>query len=469
MDEFNRIIDSELSANSPIQGAIVTGTIVHIGETGIFVDIGTKSEGLLPLDQIQEKELPRLQVGDEIKVKVTKKINGEYQLSKKAVDLEEAWNKLAVAFRDKKVVDIEIARRVKNGYICYAFGIISGFAHDSNFNAPPEIGETYKTHILEFDRKNEKLVFSRREILREEEKKKKTEEFSRFSPGMVVEGEVESLTKYGVFVRLSPNVTGLVHLSELAWRQVKKPSDVVKKGEKVKVKILQVEPENHRIALSIKATQSDPLSLLLPGEEVEGKIESITNFGVFIQLDNGLTGLAHISELSYRRVNHPSELFKPRQKVKAKVLKVDTEQRRLALSIKACEQNPWDTILEKYPLGTDIQGEITQIIDTGLVVRIDSFFEGFVPRAEIGIERIDNPKRKHKVGETLTFRIVHIDTKRRRIRLSRKQVLSEASKPKKEEVAPPEVIDIKPTPLKVTLGDLVDTSKIKVEEDTSEK
>ncbi len=468
MEEFNEIIKSELPTGAPQQGAIVSGTIVHIAESGIFVDIGTKSEGILPFDQVVPQELPRLQVGDEIKVKIIKKSDGEYRLSKRAVDVEEAWNKIELAFRDKEIIQIEIVQKVRNGYLCKAFGVCEGFAHESNFEEQPKTGETYKADVFEFDRRNKKLVFSRRSILREEEEKKRREEFDRFKPGMVVEGVVESLTSYGVFVKLSANVTGLAHISELGWHQVKKPSEVVRKGEKVKVKVLEVDAESQRIALSIKAIQPDPLSLLFPGEEIEGKIDSITDFGVFVELPNKVTGLAHISELSYKRVNHPSELFKARQKVKAKVLKVDLEQRRLALSIKACEQDPWSLIDEKYPLGTDVQGEITQILNNGIVVRIDDFFSGFVPVSEIAVERVESPKQKHRIGEVHTFRIVNIDKKRRRIRLSRKQVLLEASKPRKgvaEKEPPPDEVEVKITPVKVTLGDVIDTSKLVLKEE----
>jgi len=467
MQEFREILDEELSTGRAYQGAIVTGKIVHIGESGIFVDIGTKSEGLLPLDQVQPQELPRLQVGDEVRVKIVKKVDGEFRLSKIAVDLEEANNKIEEAIRNQATIDIVITKKVKNGYLALAFDVLEGFAHDSNFETPPEIGDVYKAQVLEFDRKTKTLVFTRRAILREEEERKRREEFEKFKAGMVVEGEVESLTNFGAFVKLSENVTGLIHISELGWHQVKKPSEVVKKNAKVKVKILEVDPENQRISLSLKATQPDPLSLLLPGEEVTGTVDSITDFGVFVKLQNNLTGLAHISELSYKKFSHPSELFRLRQKVRAKVLKVDVDQRRLALSIKACEEDPWEKIHEKYTEGANVTGEIIEIRDNGLVVKLDDYFEGFVPLAEISVDRIDNPKRRHKVGENLGFKVLHIDKKKRRIRLSRRQFILEESREsrKGKEPEPVEYTEVKMAPPRVTLGDVIDTSKIKVEEE----
>jgi small subunit ribosomal protein S1 len=464
MDDFKELLEDDLGTQALQQGAIITGKIVQIGESGVFVDIGAKSEGVLPLDQILPRDLPRLQVGDEIKVKVVKRVEGEYILSKRAVDYEEAWNRLVDAQRENQAIDITIENQAKNGYIARAFGVVEGFVHKSNFEAAPEINGAYKAFILDINRRERKLVFTRRAILKEEQERKLDEEFSRYQPGMVIEGTVESLTAYGAFIRISDSITGLLHISEMAWHQVKRPSDVVKKGEKVKVKILELDPDRKKISLSLKAATPDPLASLLPGEELEGKVESIADFGVFVRLNNHVTGLVHTSELSHKRFGHPSELYKQGDRVKVKVLNVDTESRRVGLSIKACEQDPWNEIHLKYQLGQVVEGTITQLLENGMVVKLDDIFEGFVPIGEISVDRIDHPKRKHHVDETVSVKIANIDTKRRRIRLSIKALLIEGEDIEVS-TEPTGPTDTSPTAGKVTLGDLIDTSKLIIEEE----
>lgn len=464
MVEFEELLNQDLDTQALRQGAVITGKIVQIGESGVFVDIGAKSEGVLPLEQILPSDLPRLQVGDEIQVKIIKRAEGEYILSKRAVDFEEAWNKIAQCQKDNEPLDITLESHTKNGFVAKAFGVIEGFVHKSNFEKKPEPGGNYKAYVLDMDRRERKLVFTRRVILREEQTKRLEEEFSRFQPAMVVEGKVESLTPYGAFVRISDNITGLLHISELAWHQVKRSSDIVKKGEKLMVKILDLDPESRKVSLSLKATTPDPLSVLLPGEELDGTVESIADFGVFVRLTNHITGLVHNSEISYKRFGHPSELYKPGDKVKVKVLNVNVDERRVGLSIKACEQDPWAEIHTKYQLGQVVEGTIVHLLDNGIVVKLDEIFEGFVPIGEISLDRIDHPKRKHKTNETVNAKIINIDTKRRRIRLSLKALLADKDGPKAQ-AEPKGPVDLTPTAGKVTLGDLIDTSKLIIEEE----
>jgi len=464
MVDFKELLDEDFGAQSLRQGAVVSGKIVKIDDTGVYVDIGAKTEGNLPLDQLLPSDLPRLQVGDEIKVKVLKQVEGEYILSKRAVDYEEAWNRLAECQKEDEAVTITIDSAAKNGYIARAFGVLEGFVHKSNFDSKPEVGGTYKAYILDMNRRDRKLVFTRRAILEQERTERLSEEFSRFQEGMVVEGTVESLAAYGAFVRISEHITGLLHISEMSWHQVKRPSDVVKKGEKIMVKILDIDPEKKKVSLSLKATQPDPLTTLLPGEELDGKVESIADFGLFVKLENNLVGLVHNSELAYYRFGHPSEVAKVGDKIRVKVLSVDTEARRVALSRKACEQDPWAEIHTKYQLDQVVDVEVTQVLGNGLVVKLDDFFEGFIPIAEISTEHIDHPKRKHSVGDKVQARILNIDTKRKRIRLSIKAVHeTEGAAPAPSPGG--KTFDTKPTAGKVTLGDIIDTSKLIIEEE----
>jgi len=464
MTDFKELLDEDLGATSLQQGAVVDGKIVQVGESGIFVDIGAKSEGVLPLDQVLPSDLPRLQVGDTIKVKIIKRVEGEYFLSKRAVDFEEAWNRLVQCHKENQPLDITLETAAKNGYIARAFNVVDGFVHKTNFDGTPELGGTYRAYVLDLDRKERRLVFTRRPILKEEQARKLEEEFSRFQPGMVVEGKVESLAAYGAFVRVSENITGLLHISELAWHQVKRPSDVIKKGDRIKVKLLDLDPERNKVSLSLKATTPDPLASLLPGEELEGRVESIADFGLFVRLENNVTGLVHNSELSHKRFGHPSELYKVGNRLKVKVLNVDVDARRVALSSKACEQDPWDDVHLKYQAGQVVECTVTQLLDNGMVVRLDDFFEGFIPISEVSAERIDHPKRKYRTGEAVNCKVINLDTKRRRIRLSIRALHREGEEAE-QPARPAEPADLKPTAGKVTLGDIIDTSKLIIEEE----
>jgi len=458
-EEFNNLLEEDLAGRSLSVGQIVEGTVVQINEDGVFVDIGAKSEGHLELDQIFKDELAKLNIGHQLRVRIIKKVDGEYRLSKKSVDFEEAWNKLLEAKEADGEVTIRIDEKVKNGYLCSAYGVLQGFIHHTNFHGKPNAGDTYNATILEANRKARKLVFTRRDVMKKERDEALERDYSILQEGMVVEGVVDKLSPYGAFIKITDNLTGLLHISEFSFEHVKKPSEVLKGGELVQVKILSIDKDKNKISLSRKATMKDPLMLMLPGEEIDGKVESLADFGIFVKLDNGVTGLVHISELSFKKFSHPSDLYKPNDPIRVKVLKVQPDERRVSLSAKACERDPWAEVHSRYSVGQEVSGAIIQVLQSGAVMKMDEFFEAFIPIGEIVEERIEHPGDVIKEGDEKSGVILSIDSGKRRIRVSLVRTAESVSQDKvaKQQV---KIIDHDSSDQnakagKVTLGDIL--------------
>lgn len=457
-NDFNNLLEEDLAGRALSVGQIVEGTVVQISEDGVFVDIGAKSEGHLELDQIVQEELAKLKVGDPLTVRIVKKVDGEFKLSKKSVDFERAWNELKEAKDNDEPVEVIVVEKVKNGYMAEYDGLMQGFIHHTNFRGRPSVGKGYKVKVLDLNRKARKLVFTRREILKKEYEESLERDFGVLQEGMVVEGVVDKLSPYGAFVKITEHLTGLLHISEFSFEHVKKPSEVLKAGDTVQVKILNIDREKNKISLSRKATMKDPLMTMIPGEEIDGTVESIADFGVFVKMDNGVTGLVHISELSHKRCNHPSEVTKPGDPMRVKVLRVQPEDRRVSLSAKACERDPWQEVYSRYSAGQKVEGHVTQLMQSGLVIKLDEFFEAFVPISEISEERIDHPADVVNEGDEVAGVILSIDTSKRRIRVSLRRV-DEADMRSEASKAGHVSVDVGSEPAakagKVTLGDIL--------------
>jgi small subunit ribosomal protein S1 len=453
--EFNNLLEGDLTSRDVSVGHIVEGTVVQINEDGVFVDIGAKSEGHLELDQILEDELRKLQVGDKLRVKIVKSKDGEFKLSKKSVDIDEAWVKLQDDHANNREVEVTLSEKVKNGYNCTAYGSALGFVHHTNFRGRPALGSTFKAHILDMNRKMRKLVFTRRDLIKAEYEEALDKDYGQLMEGMVVEGVVERLTQYGAFVRITNNVTGLLHVSEMAFERVTKPTDVLKPGDVIPVKVLAIDREKNKVSLSRKQAMKDPLLTMLPGEEMDGKVESITDFGVFVRLESGLTGLVHISELSHRRFENPNEVVKPGEIIRVKILRVQTEDRRISLSAKSCERDPWSEVFSKYVSGQEVKGPITSLLQSGAVMQLDNFFEAFIPISEMSEDRIKHPSDVLAEGQEITAYILTVDGAKRRIRASlrRREETAGGATPQHREVYIEN--EIKPTGGKVTLGDIL--------------
>ncbi|AFV76878.1 ribosomal protein S1 [Thermus oshimai JL-2] len=421
-------------------GQILTGQVVFVGSDGVAVDIGTKVEGIIPFNQITSKPLPEeelkglLKPGDEVRVQVLRvdPETGQVILSRKKVESTEHWDHIQALYEKGEPVTVTVKEKVKGGVVAELDGV-QAFIPASQLdlrripNLDEYVGQTILAKIIEFHRKKGRVILSRRAVLEEEQKKAKQAFLQSLEPGQEVEGTVADVTDFGVFVNLGP-VDGLVHRSEITWGRFNHPREVIRKGEKVRAKVLSVDPEKERVNLSIKALIPDPWTTVAEkypvGTRVRGRVVSLTPFGAFVEVEPGLEGLIHISELSWtKRPKHPSEVVKEGDEVEAVVLRLDPAERRLSLGLKQTQPDPWQLLVEKYPPGTVVKGRVTGVTDFGVFVEIEPGIEGLVHVSELDYQRVENPAALFKKGDELEVVVLNIDPTEQRVSLSRKRLL----------------------------------------------
>jgi small subunit ribosomal protein S1 len=421
-------------------GQVLTGKVVFVGSEGVAVDIGAKTEGIIPFNQLTEKPLSDeelkglLKPGDEVRVQVLKvdPETGQILLSRKKVEATEHWDRIQELYEKGEPVTVTVKEKVKGGVVAELDGV-RAFIPASQLdlrripNLDAYVGQQLLVKIIEFHRKKGRVLLSRRAVLEEEQKKAKEAFFQSLEPGQVVEGTVVDVTDFGAFVNLGP-VDGLVHRSEITWGRFNHPREVLHKGQKVRAQVVSVDPEKERVNLSIKALIPDPWSTVAEkypvGTRVRGKVVGLTHFGAFVEVEPGLEGLIHISELSWtKRPKHPSEVVKEGDEVEAVVLRLDPAERRLSLGLKQTQPDPWQQLVEKYPPGTVVKGKITGVTDFGVFVELEPGMEGLVHVSELDHIRVENPAALFKKGDEMEVVVLNIDPVEQRISLSRKRLL----------------------------------------------
>jgi small subunit ribosomal protein S1 len=421
-------------------GRVLTGKVVFVGSEGVAVDIGAKTEGIIPFNQLTEKPLSDeelkglLKPGDEVRVQVLKvdPETGQILLSRKKVEATERWDRIRELYEKGEPVTVTVKEKVKGGVVAELDGI-RAFIPASQLdlrripNLDAYVGQQILAKIIELNRKKGQVLLSRRAVLEEEQKKAKEAFLKSLEPGQVVEGTVVDVTDFGAFVNLGP-VDGLVHRSEITWGRFNHPREVLHKGQKVRAQVVSVDPEKERVNLSIKALIPDPWSTVAEkypvGTRVRGKVVGLTHFGAFVEVEPGLEGLIHISELSWtKRPKHPSEVVKEGDEVEAVVLRLDPAERRLSLGLKQTQPDPWQQLVEKYPPGTVVKGKITGVTDFGVFVELEPGMEGLVHVSELDHARVENPAALFKKGEEMEVVVLNIDPVEQRISLSRKRLL----------------------------------------------
>jgi len=354
--------DDTLKPLSP--GDIVEGRVVHIGSDEVLVDVGYKSEGRIPVSQLglRPGQTPAdvLRVDDHIAVQVMRVDEGEgtVVLSKRLADEKQAWERLTAKFEAGEPVEAEVTARVKGGLLVDlgVRGFVPASHVDRTFvdNLEQYVGQRLRFRILELDRQRKNVVLSRKELLEEELARAKAEAFASLQEGQVVNGVVRRLTDFGAFVDIGGGVEGLLHVSEMAWSRVRHPQDVLQEGQEIKVKILGIDRERERISLSLKETLPDPWSTVANryavGQIVEGEVTRVVDFGAFVKLEDGIEGLVHISQLADRRVEKPSAVVQPGQRVKVKIVNLDPGARRIGLSIRAAQPKETKPKEEQQPI-----------------------------------------------------------------------------------------------------------------------
>lgn len=439
MEDVLAASDEQLARKPVHRGMITTGEVIMLAQDGIIVDVGAKIEGLLPYNQLfefdadAEEAAKYFKPGDEIQVYVVRSDvpNNTIILSKKRADQERAWNLLQEIFEAEKPVEVEIVEKVKGGLVANLG--IRAFLPASQVDVrrvndlSPFVGQRIRVKIIELNRRRNRVIISRRAILEEEIKEQKAETLQKLEPGLRLEGEVVEITDFGAFVNLG-GIDGLVHRSELTHGRFNHPRDVVKVGEKVKVEVLDMDLERERINLSMKTLVANPWEDVLAryqiGEKIAGKVTNLTQFGAFVEIEPGLEGLIHVSEMSWtKRIRHPKEVLTEGDEVEAMILKIDTNQQRISLGLRQTQPDPWSSLPDRYPPGTEITGPITGITDFGVFMEIEEGIEGLVHISELAHEHIENITDHFQRGDEITAVILNIDPVEQRASLSRKRLL----------------------------------------------
>ncbi len=431
MEEFEALLNESLEIDTPAEGSVVKGRVIAIEAGQAIVDVGYKMEGRVDLKEFANPgEAPNVSVGDEVEVYLDRVENarGEAVVSRDKARREAAWDRLEKAYADENRVEGAIFGRVKGGFTVDLGGAVA-FLPGSQVDvrpvrdAGPLMGLKQPFQILKMDRRRGNIVVSRRAILEESRAEQRAEVIAKLNEGDVVDGVVKNITEYGAFVDLG-GVDGLLHVTDMAWRRVNHPSEIVNIGETLKVQVIKVNKETHRISLGIKQLQADPwdsVALTFPiGSVHKGRVTNITDYGAFVELEPGVEGLVHVSEMSWTKKNvHPGKIVSTSQEVEVMVLEIDQAKRRVSLGLKQTMRNPWELFAETHPVGTEIEGEVKNITEFGLFVGLEGDIDGMVHLSDLSWDqRGEEAIQNYRKGDMVKAVVTEVDTERERISLS---------------------------------------------------
>ncbi|MBN2804323.1 MAG: 30S ribosomal protein S1 [Deltaproteobacteria bacterium] len=432
-DLLNQTLEQEKNLE---EGNIIKGTIVKISKDFVIVDIGYKSEGEIPISQfIGVAGKPEIQIGDQINVFLNhlENENGLVELSKEKADRMRVWDEISDACEQESIIEGIISQRVKGGLSVTISGGVKAFLPGSQVDLRPIrnleklIGEKHEFKIIKFNKKRGNIVLSRRALLEEERNSLKEQTLESLQEESVVEGIVKNITEYGAFVDLG-GIDGLLHITDMSWGRIGHPSEMLKVGDKIDVKILKYNEESERVSLGLKQTQPDPwadaVSRYPIGLRVSGKVVSVTDYGAFVELEQGIEGLIHVSEMSWtKRVKHPSKILEVGEEVECAILDVDTEAQRISLGLKQLEPHPWEHFTSEYKIDDIIKGKIRSITDYGVFIGIDDNIDGMVHKSDLSwTQRINHPSEMFRKGDEVEAKILNIDIEEEKVSLGIKQL-----------------------------------------------
>lgn len=507
--------EGTISSNFNVRvGTIISGTILKTAENEVIVDLGYKSEGVIPLQEFKDGEVPPSGTKVDVFVESLEDTDGRVAVSREKAHFHTVWNDIKVAYDENKILKGKVIKRIKGGLTVRIMGV-DAFLPGSQValrqvpNLEKFCGEELDFRVIKLNKRRRNIVVSRRQVLEEARSELKEQliteleedqvrtgivknitdfgafvdlggidgllhitdmswgrvrhpsqlvaigdeievkvlkfdrERERISLGLkqlqpfpwegvaekypaetMITGKVASITDYGAFVEIEPGVEGLIHISEMSWtKHVRHPSKLMNVGDEIEAVVLSVNEEERKISLGLKQTMENPWNSIEErypiGSSVEGKVRNLTNFGAFVEIEEGIDGLIHISDMSWtKRVSHPSEIVQKNQEVKVVVLSIDRENHRISLGLKQTEENPWDSMTERYPESTEAEGKVTQILDRGVVVDLEEGIEGFVPLSQLGWENLENPSDVLRIGDMLPLRVIEVVPSSRRIVLS---------------------------------------------------
>jgi small subunit ribosomal protein S1 len=413
------------------EGEVVRGVVVSVSGDEVLVDVGYKSEG--PIDRKEFGPDAPVNVGDEVDVFLEKKEDqdGIIVLSKEKADFARTWEKIRNAFENEEVIEGRVVARIKGG-LEVDIGA-RGFLPASQVALRPVrdlesmVGRTLEMRILKINRRRRNIVLSRKVVLQERREKLKTELITELEDGQIREGEVKNITDFGAFIDLG-GIDGLLHITDMSWGRISHPGEMLQIGDRVKVLVLNFDRERERVSLGLKQLTPHPwkdaAQKYPEGTIIRGKVVNMTDYGAFIEIEDGIEGLIHISEMSWtQRIRHPSQMLSIGEFVNAKVLNLDTEKQRISLGLKQTEEDPWETIAEHFPRGTRLVGHVRNITDFGAFVEVDEGIDGLVHISDMSwVRRVRHPSEIVGKGDEIEVVVLNVDTENRRISLGMKQL-----------------------------------------------
>ena len=470
-ENFANLLAESFGENTNIEGSVVRGFVVGMDSDAVIIDVGLKSEGRVPLKELAAPgQSPEVAIGDEIEVYVERMEdrNGQAVLSRDKARREEAWGVLETSFEKQERVTGVIFGKVKGGFTVDLSGA-TAFLPGSQVDIRPvrDLGPLMGTpqpfQILKIDRRRGNIVVSRRAVLEESRAEARSELVSNLQEGQVLQGVVKNITDYGAFVDLG-GVDGLLHVTDIAWQRISHPSEALQIGETVEVQVIRFNAETQRISLGMKQLLSDPWGDVegkFPiGAKMEGRVTNITDYGAFVELEAGVEGLVHVSEMSWTKKNvHPGKIVSTSQQVEVMVLDVDLSKRRISLGLKQCTTNPWEDLTATYPIGTEIEGEVRNITEFGLFVGLTDDIDGLVHLSDISWETTGEVALEgFNKGDTVNDKVLDIDINKERISLGIKQLTDDpfagqADTHRKGEVVTCTVSAVSDNGIDVTIGE----------------
>ena len=431
MEEFEALLQESFEVDTPEEGTVVKGKVIAIEAGQAIIDVGYKMEGRVDIKEFADPgESPEISVGDVVEVflRAAENSKGEAVISREMARREEAWDRLEKAYADEERVDGAIFGRVKGGFTVDLGGAVA-FLPGSQVDvrpvrdAGPLMGLKQPFQILKMDRRRGNIVVSRRAILEESRAEQRAEVIGKLAEGDSVDGVVKNITEYGAFVDLG-GVDGLLHVTDMAWRRVNHPSEILAIGETVKVQVVKINKETHRISLGMKQLMDDPwdiVSVKYPlASQHKGRVTNITDYGAFVELEAGVEGLVHVSEMSWTKKNvHPGKIVSTSQEVDVMVLEIDGVKRRVSLGLKQTQRNPWEVFAEQNPEGSQVEGEVKNITEFGLFIGLEGDIDGMVHLSDLTWEgRGEDVISDYRKGDMVQAVVSEVDIEKERISLS---------------------------------------------------
>ncbi len=477
-EDFAALLAESLAKDDLFEGSVVKGKIVGIEKDMAIIDVGLKMEGRVAMKEFGVGgKSGDLKVGDTVEVYLERVENalGEAVLSRDKARREESWTRLERLYEKGEKVTGVIFNKVKGGFTVDLDGAVA-FLPGSQVDIRPvrDIGplmhQQQPFQILKMDRRRGNIVVSRRSVLEESRAEQRTEIVARLAEGQIIDGLVKNITDYGAFIDLG-GIDGLLHVTDMAWRRVNHPSEILNVGDTVKVQIIRINPETQRISLGMKQLQSDPWSSIEAkypiGAKVKGTVTNIADYGAFVELEPGVEGLIHVSEMSWTKKNtHPGKIVSTSQQVEVQVLEVDPQKRRISLGLKQTQENPWDAFLTQHPKGSVVEGPIRNITEFGLFIGLDNGIDGMVHLSDLDWQKPgDEVIKDYKKGDDVKAVVLDVDGSKERISLGIKQLAGDPAdamaKYKKGDAVTGTVTSVSEAGIEVKIADSELTSFIK--------